>query len=72
MSVELDGSVRMRGDSGPGVRVRVIAADRRLRLVSGEETVGDWPAADIGVMGLQDGFAIKPRARCSCFAPTTT
>jgi hypothetical protein len=59
MSVELDGSVRMRGDSGPGVRVQVIAADRRLRLVSGEETVGDWPLADIGVMALQDGFAIK-------------
>jgi hypothetical protein len=59
MSVELEGNVRMRGDSGPGVRVQVIVADRHLRLVSGNEPVGDWVIADLGVMALQDGFAIK-------------
>jgi hypothetical protein len=59
MSVELEGNVRMRGDSGPGVRVQVIVADRHLRLVSGNELIGDWLIADIGVMALQDGFAIK-------------
>ncbi|HEU4894744.1 MAG TPA: hypothetical protein VFT85_02810 [Acidimicrobiia bacterium] len=59
MSVELEGNVRMRGDSGPGVRVRVIAGDGRLRLASGDEPVGDWLISDIGVMALQDGFGIK-------------
>lgn len=59
MAVELDGSVRMRGDAGPGVGVRVLAENRRIRLVSGNELVGDWNIADIGINALQDGFNIK-------------
>jgi hypothetical protein len=49
----------MRGDSGPGVAVKVIAGEGRLRLVSGNELVGDWSVSHIGVNALQDGFAIK-------------
>ncbi len=59
MAVELDGNVRMRGDRGPGVPVRIVAENRRLRLVSGNELVGDWSIADIGISALQDGFNIK-------------
>lgn len=59
MAVELDGNVRMRGDTGPGVRVQVLADDERLRLVSGNELVGDWKLSDIGVNVLQEGFNIK-------------
>lgn len=59
MSVELDGNVRMRGDTGPGVAVRVIAENGRLRIVSGNELVGDWGVSDIGIKALQDGFNVK-------------
>ena len=59
MAVELDGSVRMRGDAGPGLGVRVLAEQRRLRLVSGNELVGDWSLSDIGISALQDGFNIR-------------
>ena len=59
MAVEMDGNVRMRGDTGPGVRVRVVADDGRLRLVSGNELVGDWMVTNIGVSALQEGFTIK-------------
>ena len=59
MAFELDGNVRMPGDNGPGVRVDVIVENRRLRLVAGEEVVGDWPLANIGINALQDGFNVK-------------
>lgn len=59
MSVEMDGNVRMRGDTGPGVSVTVVAAKGRLRLVSGNELVGDWPTSEIGINALQDGFSIR-------------
>lgn len=59
MSVEIDGNVRMRGDPGPGVGVRVVADKGRLRLVSGNELVGDWPIHELGISALQDGFNIR-------------
>jgi hypothetical protein len=59
MTVELDGNVRMRGDAGPGLGVRVLAEQRRLRLVSGNDLVGDWSLSDIGISALQDGFNIR-------------
>ena len=59
MAVELDGNVRMRGDIGPGVAVRVLADRGRIRLVSGNELVGDWHVSQIGVNALNEGFNIK-------------
>ncbi len=59
MAVELNGNVRMRGDTGPGVAVTVVAEQRRLKLLSGSELVGDWTVSEIGIASLQDGFAIK-------------
>jgi hypothetical protein len=59
MAVELDGNVRMRGDTGPGVGVRVVAQERRIRLVSGNELVGDWNISEIGITALQEGFSVK-------------
>ncbi len=59
MAVELDGTVRMQGDTGPGVAVHILARNGRLRLVSGTEVVGEWQVSDIGVQALQDGFNIK-------------
>lgn len=59
MAVELDGNVRMRGDNGPGVRVEVIVGNHRLRLMAGEEVVGDWSVADVGIHPLREGFDVK-------------
>jgi hypothetical protein len=59
MAVELNGSVKMHADSGPGVSVRVIVQNRRLRITSGDELVGDWPVEEIGIKALQDGFSVK-------------
>lgn len=59
MPVELDGNVRMRGDDGPAVGVKILAEDGRLRVVSGNELVGDWSLSEIGVKSLHDGFNIK-------------
>ncbi|HEX9848713.1 MAG TPA: hypothetical protein VGB33_09870 [Acidimicrobiia bacterium] len=59
MPVELDGQVKMRGDTGPGVAVRVSVGDGRLRLVTGDELVGEWAVADIGIHALNEGFALR-------------
>ena len=59
MAVELDGNLRMRGDIGPGAPVRVVLEAGRLRLVSGEEPVGDWDLSTVGMSVLQEGFALK-------------
>lgn len=59
MAVELDGNVRMRGDTGPGVGVKVFAGEGRLRLLAGDEVVGDWLVDGIGMNALQEGFNIK-------------
>jgi hypothetical protein len=59
MAVEMDGNVRMRGDIGPGVDVIIRAESGRLRVVSGNELIGDWNLADLGINALQEGFNIK-------------
>ena len=59
MPVETNGTVLMRGESGPGVPVRVRAEAGRLRIESGTGLVGDWSVHDIGLNVLDDGFVIK-------------
>lgn len=59
MAVEMDGNVRMRGDIGPGVDVTIRAESGRLRVVSGNELIGDWSVPDLGISALQEGFNIK-------------
>lgn len=59
MAVELDGRVRLRGESGTGVPVRVVAGAGRLKLVKDNELVGDWEVATIGITSLNEGFVIK-------------
>ena len=59
MALELDGNVTMRGDIGPGIRVQVVADGKRIRIVSGNELLGDWVLSDIGIAALNDGFNIR-------------
>ena len=59
VAVKTNGTVRMRGDSGPGVAVVVLVDEGRLRLLSGNEFVGEWDLEELGIQALQDGFAIR-------------
>lgn len=59
MAIETRGTVHMRGESGPGIPVDIQADGAHLRLLSGEETVGDWDISSIGIQSLNDGFAIR-------------
>jgi hypothetical protein len=59
MSVETRGTVQMKGASGRGVQVVVVADDGRLVVTSGEEVIGDWDTSSLGIQSLNDGFAIK-------------
>lgn len=59
MIVELAGTVRMRGDSGPGTRVRVRLVGDVLEISSGEEILGKWPVRGIGIHALNEGFSIR-------------
>lgn len=59
MAVELDGKVRMRGSAGPGAAVRILADPKRLKIVSGNDLVGDWERSEVGIVALQDGFSIR-------------
>ncbi len=59
MAVETPGTVQMKSDSGPGVRVDVFIDDGRIRLVSGNELIGEWELAAVGVHVLDDGFSIR-------------
>ena len=53
------GTVQMRGESGPGVEVEVLAEGSRLSLVHHEELIGEWDVGAIGIQSLYDGFAIR-------------
>ncbi len=59
MAVELDGKVNMRGSAGPGATVRVFADPKRLKIVSGNDLVGDWERSEVGIVALHDGFSIR-------------
>ena len=59
MAVETLGTVRIKSDSGPGVRVDVFVDDVRIRLVSGNELIGEWELAAVGVHVLDNGFSIR-------------
>ena len=59
MAVETPGTVQMKSDSGPGVRVDVFVDDGRIRLVSGNELIGEWELVAVGVHVLDDGFSIR-------------
>ncbi len=59
MALETRGTVQMRGESGRGVKVEVLADGPRLRLLHDDELIGEWEIGAIGIQSLQDGFAIR-------------
>lgn len=59
MTVELAGTVRMRDDSGDEIHVRVEVDGGKLRLKSGDDLLGEWPAPEIGIHSLNEGFVVR-------------
>lgn len=59
MAMEAQGTVHMRGDATQTIAVQVFADSDRLRLLSGNELIGEWPIEGMGIHALQEGFAIR-------------
>jgi hypothetical protein len=59
MAIESKGVVHMRGDSTHTIAVDVYADEETLRLLSGDEVIGDWPIHGMGIHALDEGFAIR-------------
>jgi len=59
MAMETQGVVHMRGDSTQTISVQVFADSERLRLLSGNELIGEWAVSGMGIYALQEGFAIR-------------
>lgn len=59
MAVELAGTVRMREDPGDETHVRVEVEGDTLRLRSGDNVLGEWPANEIGIHSLNEGFVVR-------------
>ena len=59
MAVETRGTVQMRGETGPGVTVEVLADGLRISLLHHDDLIGDWEVGAIGIQALNDGFAIR-------------
>lgn len=59
MAVESAGFLKLSGDTGPGIAVRVVVDGGRMRLLAEGEQLADWAVGDLGIRALQDGFIIK-------------
>ena len=59
MGVELEGRVKLQGSAGPGTPVRVFVGPSQLKIVSGNDLVGDWSRSEVGILSLQEGFSIR-------------
>ena len=59
MAMEAQGIVHMRGDTTQTIVVQVFADSDRLRLLSGNELIGEWPVSGLGIHALNEGFAIR-------------
>ncbi len=59
LTFETQGTVIMRGEGGATVAVSVVVDGPRIRLVSGNELIGEWESATLGISALSDGFAVR-------------
>lgn len=59
MTIELAGTVRMREDPDDETYVRVEVEGETLRLKSGDDVLGEWPAREIGIHSLNEGFVVR-------------
>ncbi|MDP9494944.1 MAG: hypothetical protein M3P87_06860 [Actinomycetota bacterium] len=57
--MEAEGIVHMRGETSRTIPVKVFADSNRLRLLSGNELIGEWAVKGMGIHALNEGFAIR-------------
>ncbi len=57
--MEAQGIVHMRGETSQTIVVQVFADSDRLRLLSGNELIGEWAVKGMGIHALNEGFAIR-------------
>ena len=49
----------MRGEADRGLAVRVLIDRSRVRILAGNELLGEWDRSQIGIAALHDGFLIR-------------
>jgi hypothetical protein len=54
-----EGSLRIPGDDGPPLAVRIDLTGDRLRVSAGDSEIGNWPKSEIRVNALPDGFHLR-------------
>jgi len=59
LAMEAQGIVHMRGETSQTIAVQVFADSDRLRLLSGNELIGEWTVKGMGIHALNEGFAIR-------------
>ncbi|MEX1125469.1 MAG: hypothetical protein WEE53_07370 [Acidimicrobiia bacterium] len=57
--MEAQGIVHMRGDTSQTIAVQVFADSEGLRLLSGNEMIGEWSVEGMGIHALDEGFSIR-------------
>lgn len=56
---QFEASLRMPGETGPGLGVIIDLSDSTLRLTSNGSEIGSWERHDVRVNALVDGFHLR-------------
>ena len=56
---EYEGSLRMPGEPGPGISIRVDLDAEHLTVNAGNGPIGSWPLSDVRVNAGIDGFHLR-------------
>ncbi len=56
---QFNGSLRMPGEMGPGVKVVIdLTQDHHLHISAAADLIGDWPIHEVGIKASADGFHV--------------
>lgn len=54
---QFNGSLRMPGEAGPGLKVVIdLTDDSHLHISAAQDLIGDWPLKEVGIRAADDGF----------------
>jgi hypothetical protein len=54
-----NGSLRLPGEIGPGLRVQIdLTDDSHLQIAAAQDVIGDWPLHEVGIRAADDGFHV--------------
>jgi len=55
-----NGSLRLPGEVGPGLRVLIDLSDEHhLQISAASDVIGDWPLEEVGIRAADDGFHLQ-------------